>query len=106
MRERKGRGLFPNPTLTPARSIRLCSDPRNTVFVVSGVNRRELEGSLGTIPRIGLAASNGACFSWPSTAEDGAREWHAFQFGVDWDEVKAVAIPIMSKYAARTNGSR
>ena len=98
--------MFPNPTLTPARSIRLCSDPRNTVFVVSGVNRRELEGSLGTIPRIGLAASNGACFSWPSTAEDGAREWHAFQFGVDWDEVKAVAIPIMSKYAARTNGSR
>mmetsp|Transcript_29162 Transcript_29162/g.58248 ORF Transcript_29162/g.58248 Transcript_29162/m.58248 type:complete len:1101 (-) Transcript_29162:54-3356(-) len=97
-------GRKPRPDVMSSLE-RLCEDPRNTVFVVSGVNRRELEGSLGSIPRIGLAASNGACFSWPSTAEDGAREWHAFQFGVDWEDVKAVAIPIMSKYAARTNGS-
>ena len=82
----------------------LCGDPNTTVFVVSGVNRRELENALGDVEGLGLAASNGACFAMP--AEKGQkREWQAFQFGVDWEKVKAVALPIMSKYAARTNGS-
>jgi trehalose 6-phosphate synthase/phosphatase len=82
----------------------LCSDPNTTVFVVSGVNRRELENALGDVDGLGLAASNGACFAMPK--EQGQeREWQAFQFGVDWEKVKAVALPIMSKYAARTNGS-
>ncbi|GMI02684.1 hypothetical protein TrVE_jg6927 [Triparma verrucosa] len=97
-------GRQPRPEVMESLT-RLCADPKNTVFVVSGVNRRELEGSLGKIPGLGLAASNGACFSWPSEVEGGARVWKGFQFGVDWEEVKAVAIPIMSKYAARTNGS-
>jgi len=97
-------GRQPRPEVM-ASLTKLCADPKNTVFVVSGVNRRELEGSLGKIPRLGLAASNGACFSFPSAKEGEKRTWNAFQFGVDWEEVKAVAIPIMSKYAARTNGS-
>ena len=67
---------------------RLCDDPNNTVFVVSGVNRRELENALGDIEGIGLAASNGACFALP--AEKGEeRDWQAFQFGVDWEKVKS-----------------
>jgi trehalose 6-phosphate synthase/phosphatase len=83
----------------------LAADPRNTVFVVSGVNRRELEVAFSSIEKVGLAASNGASFAWPAKQRGGERVWRSFQFGVDWEGVKRVAIPIMSKYSARTNGS-
>jgi trehalose 6-phosphate synthase/phosphatase len=94
-----------NNNLFPNRSPQVLSaDPNNTVFVVSGVNRRELDLAIGDVGKLGLAASNGACFAWPAK-RGGQRRWQAFEFGVDWEAVKATAIPIMSKYAARTNGS-
>lgn len=83
----------------------LCADPKNIVFVVSGVNREELVRVLGEVDNLGLAASNGAFYALPPVEVGGPREWKAFEFGVNWDQVKSVAIPIITKYAARTNGS-
>ena len=33
------------------------------------------------------------------------RTWQTFDLGVDWDAVKRVALPVLSKYTARSNGS-
>ena len=69
---------------------------------VSGDINENLERAIGNIPGLGLAASNGSCFSPPSNND---RSWLAFDLGVDWGSVKRLALPIMSKYTARTNGS-
>ena len=84
---------------------KLCADPQNTVFVVSGDNNENVEKAIGHIPGLGLAASNGSCFSPPLRHGDLARTWLALDLSVDWDSVKQVAIPILSKFTARTNGS-
>lgn len=68
---------------------------------VSGDINENLERAIGNIPGLGLAASNGSCFSPPSPD----RSWLAFDLGVDWGSVKRLTLPIMSKYTARTNGS-
>jgi hypothetical protein len=59
-------------------------------FPLGGDNSENLEKAIGKIPGIGLAASNGSCFSPPST-HNGARTWLAFDLGVDWDSVKRVS---------------
>lgn len=83
----------------------LCSDPHNTVFVVSGDAQETVEDALGTVPGLGLAASNGACFARPLRGGETRRTWQSFDLGVDWEAVKKAALPIMSKFTARTNGS-
>ena len=40
-----------------------------------------------------------------STPRSGARDWFIFDYGVNWDLVKAIAMPILNRYTARTNGS-
>jgi len=103
------RDVFGSTGDAPPQAVRqslakLCADPQNTVFVVSGDNSENVEKAIGNIPGLGLAASNGSCFSPPST-DGGPRTWLALDLGVDWDSVKKVALPIMSKYTARTSGS-
>ena len=83
----------------------LSSDPRNTVFVVSGDNKENVEQAIGHIPGLGLAASNGSCFSPPMREGSTHRTWLALDLGVDWASVEAVALRIMAKFTARTNGS-
>lgn len=93
----------------PAAVIRaladLCADARNTVFVVSGDAQETIEDALGTVPGLGLAASNGACFARPLREGETRRTWQSFDLDVDWQAVKKTALPIMSKFTARTNGS-
>lgn len=96
----------------PASVIRalstLCADPRNVVFVVSGDSQENVENAVGSIPGLGLAASNGACFAGPAKPGDDAgkkRVWRTFDLGVDWAAVKKVALPVLSKFTARSNGS-
>ena len=89
---------------------RLCSDRNNTVYVVSGDSQANLEAAMGGVPGLGLAASNGTCFSDPGSSGGGGtdgekRVWQYLEFGVDWAAVKKVAMPIISKFTARTNGS-
>ena len=86
----------------------LSSDPRNTVYVVSGDSAENVLNALGDIPNLGLAVSNGARYSPPQEAAAGnsrRRRWFTFDLGVDWDAVKRVALPVLSKYTARSNGS-
>jgi len=61
--------------------------------------------ALGHLPNLGLAVSNGACFSPPRGSPNERRRWLTFDLGVDWDAVKRVALPVLSKYTARSNGS-
>ena len=68
---------------------KICADPENTVFVVSGDQKEKVEQALGAIPNLGLAASNGSCFS-PPLKEGQPRNWLALDLGVDWDSVKQV----------------
>ncbi|KAL7548856.1 hypothetical protein ACHAWF_012115, partial [Thalassiosira exigua] len=104
-------GFKPSP-VTMMALRRLCADPRNTVYVVSGDSQPNLEAAVGNVPGLGLAASNGTCFADPNPAtgggmenEGGQRSWQYLDFGVDWNAVKKVAMPIISKFTARTNGS-
>lgn len=84
---------------------KLSTDPHNTVYVVSGDSSENVMNALGHLPSLGLAVSNGACFSPPLTSPNERRRWLTFDLGVDWDAVKRVALPVLSKYTARSNGS-
>ena len=101
-REILGTSGFKPSHLTTLALKRLCADPKNTVYVVSGDSQQNLEMAVGNVPGLGLAASNGACFADPGGAE---RVWRYLDFNVDWNGVKKVAMPIISKFTARTNGS-
>ena len=74
----------------------LCADPNNTVFVVSGDSQENVEEAIGHIPRLGLAASNGACFAPPLKPGETGRSWKFFDKGVDWDAVKKVCVLLES----------
>ncbi|OEU17281.1 Glyco_transf_20-domain-containing protein [Fragilariopsis cylindrus CCMP1102] len=97
-------GNKPPPEVLEALSL-LCRDPRNTVYVNSGDSSENVLSALGNIHNLGLAVSNGAKFSPPMQDKDEERQWQAFDLGVDWDAVKRVALPVLSKYTARSNGS-
>lgn len=97
-------GNKPPPKVIDALTS-LCSDPNNTVYVVSGDSAENVLNALGHIPNLGLAVSNGATFSAPSPNVNAPRRWQKFDLGVDWDAVKRVALPVLSKYTARSNGS-
>mmetsp|Transcript_13808 Transcript_13808/g.23980 ORF Transcript_13808/g.23980 Transcript_13808/m.23980 type:complete len:932 (+) Transcript_13808:2-2797(+) len=97
-------GNKPPPQVLEALAL-LCRDPKNTVYVVSGDSSENVLSALGPIHNIGLAVSNGAKFSPPMQDKDEERRWQTFDLGVDWDAVKRVALPVLSKYTARSNGS-
>jgi trehalose 6-phosphate synthase/phosphatase len=98
-------GNKPPPGVIDALAI-LCADPKNTIYVVSGDSSENVLSAVGQLPGLGLAVSNGACFS-PPLANPSAerRRWLTFDLGVDWYAVKQVALPVLSKYTARSNGS-
>jgi len=99
-------GNKPPPQVLEALAL-LCRDPRNTVYVNSGDSAENVLNALGHIHNLGLAVSNGAKFSPPTgmQGKDEERRWQTFDLGVDWDAVKRVALPVLSKYTARSNGS-
>lgn len=97
-------GNKPPPEVLEALAL-LCKDPRNTVYVNSGDSAENVLSALGHIPNLGLAVSNGANFSPPVLDTSQERHWQTFDLGVDWDAVKKVALPVLSKYTARSNGS-
>jgi trehalose 6-phosphate synthase/phosphatase len=97
-------GNRPPPEVLDALS-QLSQDPRNLIYVVSGDSAENVLNALGPLKGIGLAVSNGARFSPPLPSGETEREWFTFDLGVDWDAVKRVALPVLSKYTARSNGS-
>ena len=75
------------PSDTAARALgKLCKDPNNLIYVVSGDSQQNLEVAVGDIAGLGLAASNGACFADPGEQ----RKWTYLNFGVDWQAVQKV----------------
>jgi len=98
------RGHKPSQNVCQALRI-LCSDPRNTVFVVSGDSQENVVNAIGDITGLGLAASNGACFAPPLKPNETHRQWKYFDLGVNWDAVKKIVLPVFAKYTARSNGS-
>jgi trehalose 6-phosphate synthase/phosphatase len=66
---------------------KLCKDPNNVIYVVSGDSQQNLEVAVGDIAGLGLAASNGACFADPGGQQ---RKWIYLNFGVDWKAVEKV----------------
>lgn len=98
-------GNKPPPHVINALTV-LCANQNNTVYVVSGDSSENVLTAIGHVPGLGLAVSNGACFSPPvQNPESDMRRWLTFDLGVDWDAVKRVALPVLSKYTARSNGS-
>lgn len=82
----------------------LCSDTRNSVFVVSGKERHSLTKTLCHIPNLGLAAEHGMFVSWPTGKVGGKRRWETLVPNQDrsW---RSIAITIMEVYTSRTHGS-
>jgi trehalose 6-phosphate synthase/phosphatase len=100
-------GKVPSPRMMQALTA-LGSDPKNTVFVVSGVSRKNLTAALGHVVGLGLAAENGALYSWSRSnpAPDlQDREWQHHEFKFDWKAVRDLVDPILRDYCTRTNGS-
>jgi len=87
----------PNTGLMETLTV-LSNDPRNTVIVMSGRERRFLESWLGHLP-IGLAAENGFYHRMP-----GETEWQSMSESIDlsW---KDLVHPIMTYFTERTPGS-
>lgn len=103
-REILGTSGFKPSQITSLALQKLCADSNNTVYIVSGDSQQNLESAIGDVPGLGLAASNGTCFA--DTPRGGlARVWQYLDYGLVWDDVKKAAMPIISKFTARTNGS-
>jgi trehalose 6-phosphate synthase/phosphatase len=88
-REILGTSGFKPSHITTLALRKLCSDPNNTVYVVSGDSQQNLELAVGNVPGLGLAASNGTCFADPGGQE---RVWQFLDFGIDWNAVKKVSM--------------
>lgn len=87
----------PAPVVTQLLAT-LARDPRNTVYVVSGRERRFMEKWLGRL-KVGLAAEFGFCHRAP-----GSDEWTSL--GQDLDTSwKDVVRPIMTYFSERTPGT-
>jgi trehalose 6-phosphate synthase/phosphatase len=108
-------GNKPPPEVLDALTT-LSNDPKNLVYIVSGDSSENVLNALGNLNGVGLGVSNGARFSPPVNQQTPAtpgmynfgqvqRQWLTFDLGVDWDGVKRVALPVLSKYTARSNGS-
>ncbi|OQR98360.1 trehalose-phosphatase, partial [Thraustotheca clavata] len=61
--------LPPSPELITALN-KLCEDPRNTVFVLSGRERGDLEKTLGGVKGLGLAAEHGYLYRWGDSGKE------------------------------------
>ena len=93
------------PEETMQALTELCSDERNIVFVVSGDTEKNIESAIGGIVGLGLAAGNGGSISLPLKPGETTRKWEAIDLGVNWEAVLQRAMPVLSKFTARANGS-
>lgn len=85
----------------------LCSDPRNLIMVVSGMERSHMDAAFGGLPGISLAAEHGLFYrlgSRPGTPITSDAAWAQVMptFDESWREGTQ---SIMKVFAQRTNGA-
>ncbi|KAF5756669.1 putative alpha,alpha-trehalose-phosphate synthase (UDP-forming), Trehalose-phosphatase [Helianthus annuus] len=78
---------------------RLCSDPKNTVFVVSGRGKEDLAKWFAPCERLGIAAEHGYFMRWLA---DEDWQTHAQNASFGWMHM---AEPVMRLYTESTDGS-
>ncbi|KAG6502046.1 hypothetical protein ZIOFF_041933 [Zingiber officinale] len=77
----------------------LCSDPNNTVFLVSGRGRESLGDWFSSCENLGIAAEHGYFIRWRKDAE-----WESSSVPVVLDWFK-IAEPVIQLYTETTDGS-
>ncbi|XP_010653280.1 probable alpha,alpha-trehalose-phosphate synthase [UDP-forming] 10 [Vitis vinifera] len=88
----------PSPEVISVLST-LCSDPKNTVFIVSGRGRSSLSEWLAPCERLGIAAEHGYFMRWNESTK-----WESCNLAADLDWKKVVE-PVMRLYTETTDGS-
>ncbi|XP_059638591.1 probable alpha,alpha-trehalose-phosphate synthase [UDP-forming] 9 [Cornus florida] len=88
----------PNPNVISVLE-NLCSDPKNTVFVVSGRGQDSLSGWLSKCENLGIAAEHGYFVRWSRMSN-----WESSPLTSDFDW-KRLAEPVMATYLESTDGS-
>ncbi|KAI9477987.1 MAG: glycosyltransferase family 20-domain-containing protein [Benjaminiella poitrasii] len=93
----------PTPEMLMALQ-RLCNDPQNEVWVISGRDEATLDKWLGQVKGLGLSAEHGCFVKYPSTASGTHSRWINLMehFDMSW---KHDVIEIFTYYAERTTGS-
>lgn len=89
---------------TPSEEVisvlnRLCSDPRNAVFIVSGRDKNCLSKWFSPCEKLGLSAEHGFFTRWSCDSP-----WETCGLGMDFEWKKAVE-PVMAHYTEATDGS-
>ncbi|CAL9047020.1 probable alpha,alpha-trehalose-phosphate synthase [UDP-forming] 9 [Musa acuminata AAA Group] len=77
----------------------LCSDPNNTVFIVSGRGRDSLSEWFSSCENLGIAAEHGYFIRWRKDVE-----WESNSVVADSDWMK-IAKPVIQLYTDTTDGS-
>nr|XP_027190909.1 probable alpha,alpha-trehalose-phosphate synthase [UDP-forming] 9 isoform X2 [Cicer arietinum] len=77
----------------------LCSDPNNTVFIVSGRGKTSLDKWFDQCENLGLAAEHGYFIRW-----DEKSSWKMSHVSTDF-AWKGIAEPVMRSYTEATDGS-
>ena len=101
-----GKSLSPPPAALHCLRA-LCSDPQNTVYVISGRTSQDMEACLGGIAGLGLAAENGYLQRSPRRHID-EPSWSVnerSQGASDELSWRELAQPVVARYTSRTNGS-
>ena len=66
----------------------LCSDEKNTVFVVSGRNKAMMHKWFAKVPKLGIGAEYGFFFRWNSEMKS-ANDWDQLFAITNWDWIEA-----------------
>ncbi|KAE8710688.1 Alpha,alpha-trehalose-phosphate synthase 6 [Hibiscus syriacus] len=77
----------------------LCSDPKNTVFIVSGRGQNSLSDWFVQCENLGIAAEHGYFVRWSRSSE-----WETIPVAADFGW-KRIVEPVMKLYAEATDGS-
>ncbi|XP_012469225.1 probable alpha,alpha-trehalose-phosphate synthase [UDP-forming] 9 [Gossypium raimondii] len=77
----------------------ICSDPKNTVFIVSGRGKNSLSDWFAQCENLGIAAEHGYFIRWNRRSE-----WETFPIAIDFGW-KRIAEPVMQLYTEATDGS-
>ncbi|EEB05132.1 alpha,alpha-trehalose-phosphate synthase [Schizosaccharomyces japonicus yFS275] len=83
---------------------KLCSDPRNTVYITSSLGRDELEGFFLRLPDVGLICGNG-CFVRPHAQAEGIPDMWLRMFKPEDMTWRSSVKELLDYYRERTPGS-